>query len=250
LEHWIEQVPEPRKLFLAWQAPDHMGDRFRWAVGILVPRDGECTLRYFQPGAEFERHNQGYPFTRLLELGYQGYPGFKPRQAVHEDGVLAALMRRLPPRSRPDFSDYKRLFRLPRSLDLSNFALLGQTEAKLPNDGFSVVDPLDPEIVACELLSEIAGLRYYLKDSTLALEIGDPIELLPEPENPKDPNAVKVYVGSARIGYVNRLQAGTFLQWLKYRQVTGVIERLSGTIERPRAFIFIRVRPIHGRVAA
>ena len=29
------RIAEPRKLFLAWQAPDHMGLRFRWAVAFL-----------------------------------------------------------------------------------------------------------------------------------------------------------------------------------------------------------------------
>jgi hypothetical protein len=172
------------------------------------------------------------------------------RRDVHSDGVLSTLMRRLPPRNRPDFREYKRQFRLSDSLELSDFALLGQTEAKLPSDGFSVVDPLNPEAASCDLMLEIAGYRYYVREQPLGVGIGNPVELLPEPDNPKDPNAVKVAIGERTIGHINRLQAPTFLRWLAKRHVTAVIERLNGNPDRPRAFIFVRVRPVEQRVAA
>lgn len=44
--NWIEVASEPRKLFLAWQAPDHMDNRFRWAVGELTARNTGFSFRY------------------------------------------------------------------------------------------------------------------------------------------------------------------------------------------------------------
>jgi hypothetical protein len=250
MENWIERVAEPRRLILAWQAPDHMGDRFRWAVGLLNFDGAECVLRYLRGGPEFVSLNQGRTYDELLALDYQGYPAFNLRREVHDEGVMAALMRRLPPRTRPDFQEYKRHFRLSADLDLSDFALLGQTEAKLPSDGFSIVDPLDAETDWCDLMLEIAGFRYHVGEEPLAVGIGHPVELKAEPHNPNDPNAVQVCVGARRIGYINRLQAPTFLRWLSTRRVSGVIERLNGNPERPRAFIFVRVRPAQTRAAA
>jgi hypothetical protein len=81
------------------------------------------------------------------------------------DGVLAVLRRRLPPRNRSDFPDYVEGFRLPKDLEISDLALLALTTAKLPSDGFSIVDPLDPAIEQCDLVLEIAGFRYHAPEN-------------------------------------------------------------------------------------
>jgi hypothetical protein len=248
VENWIERVSEPRRLFLAWQAPDHMNDRHRWAVGVLEPAGDDCTLRYFYSGSGFERQNPGRSFDQLLGLGYHGYPAFPLRRETHVGGVLSAFMRRLPPRTRSDFEEYKRQFRLSPGLSISDFALLGRTEAKLPSDGFSVVDPLDAAADHCDLMLEVAGYRYYAKDVRIAP--GDPVAIQAEPSNAFDPDAVMICDGGLKIGNINRLQAGTFQQWLTDRRVSGVVERLNGPPERPRAFIFVRVRPAPANLAA
>lgn len=239
MANWIQRVSEPKKLFLAWQASDHLSERFRWAVGELEATEGVWTLRYFEDGAEFERVNQGRPFSEALALGYQGYPAFPLKRRFHESGVAEAFMRRLPPRNRPDFQEYTQQFRLAPELELSDFSLLGQTEAKLPSDGFSVVDPLDPDADQCDLMLEVAGYRYYNQMHTT--KIGQRVEVAPEPDNAKDPNAVQFCVDGRKIGNVNRLQALTFLRWLSKRRVSGVIERLNGKAGRPRAFVFVRI---------
>jgi hypothetical protein len=246
--NWIERISEPRRLFLAWQAPDPLGERFRWAVGLIEPDGGEIALRYLLPGAEFERWNQGKEFDELERLGYQGYPAFSLKREIHREGVLAAFMRRLPPRTRPDFEEYKRQFRLSELLHVSDFGLLAVTEAKLPNDGFSLVDPLDASLSACDLMLEVAGYRHYAEK--LELREGDAVRLEPEPTNPKDPNAIVVQGGKKCVGYINRLQTATFLHWLKERHVTAVVERLNGRADKPRAFIFVQVRPARISAAA
>jgi hypothetical protein len=250
MENWIERDTEPRQLILAWQAPEHTSDRFRWAVGILEPRHDDFQFRYLRAGPEFESLNQGRHYEDLTEAGYQGYPAFNVRREIHER-ALSPFVRRLPSRRRSDFEDYKRQFRLGRDLDLSDFALLGRTEAKLPGDGFSLVDPLNPDLDWCDLMLEIAGLRHHVSQEQFKkLSIGQVVELAPEPDNPNDRNAVRIVSAGSAIGYVNRLQAKTFLQWLTKRKVSAVLERLNGSEERPRAFIFVRVRPSEAQQAA
>ena len=49
----------------------------------------------------------------------------------------------------------------------------------------------------------IAGFTYY--DGTDVIEnlmIGSPVSLVSEPDNPYDPNAVAIYYGTTKLGYV------------------------------------------------
>ncbi|TIV35777.1 MAG: hypothetical protein E5V99_08995, partial [Mesorhizobium sp.] len=141
-ENWITHASEPDHLILAWQAPDEFNDRTRFAVGELTCENGEVRLRYFGDSDQFKRLNPDKSYDQLLSYGYAGYPGFPPERAEHRAGVLEAFMRRLPPRSRADFDAYERHLRVRPGTKLSDFALLALSEAYLPSDGFSVVDPL------------------------------------------------------------------------------------------------------------
>ncbi|WP_151611743.1 HIRAN domain-containing protein [Sinorhizobium alkalisoli] len=249
MDNWIEHISEPESLILAWQAPDQFNVRFRWAVARLE-RSGEgCSLRYLTP-SEFPELNQGRTFEELLSLGYAGYPAFNMKRKVHDSDVLATFMRRLPPRNRSDFGTFLRQFRLRDDVGLSNFALLGYTEAKLPSDGFSIVDPLNASSERCERMLEVAGYRYYYKDLKRPLVVGDEVVIRAEPENPHDRNAVCIEANGEKIGNVNRLQADAFQQWIKTRRVTGVIQRLNGKPDHPRVYVFVYVRPDTTRAAA
>lgn len=236
-------------MFLAWQAPDHLGDRFRWAVGRLVALDdGEFELSYFS-GAEFSRFNQGRAYEDMAQLSYQGYPGLPLGKGPHQRGVARSFLRRLPPSSRSDYQDFLDQFRLSASTALSPAAVLARTEAKLPSDGFSVVDPLDPNDLECDLMLEIAGYRYYAGNLPTAPVLTSEVDVCAEPENEHDSGAVQIVYAGTKIGNINRLQAPTFLKWLGQREITACLERLNGRPERPRAFVFVKVRPRVRRAA-
>lgn len=240
MTEFLETICEPRQLILAWQSSDLRGaNRYRYAVGTIDPSD--ATFRYFSPGNEFAEHNQGRNFDEMFGLGYLGYPAFDLRQTVHRTGVMDALMRRLPPRTRSDFAAYCARFLLPPSRKLSDLTLLGRTEATLPSDGFSVVDPLDPSVERCDLLLEVAGFRHYA--GKVSVSPGTPAGIMADPMNQFDRNAVEFVVNGQKFGNVNRLQAATFRHWLESAEVAGCVERLNGTVERPRAFVRVTVRP-------
>lgn len=241
MEHWLERIVEPDRLILAWQAPE--GDRFRWAVGH-VARDGSgACLTYLVAGPQFSALNNGSSFDDLRNAGYVGYPAFRLESRAHRDGVIQALGRRLPPRSRSDFGNYARHFRIPPGVDLSDFGLLGLTEAKLPNDGFSLVDPLNGQVDQCDLMLEVAGFRHYSADVGRLIELGEPAQIVPEPGNAHDRNAIMVRIGHAKVGNINRLQTAAFSTWLSNHSVEAWVERLNGKSDHPRLFIFVRVRP-------
>ncbi len=241
MEHWLERIIEPDRLVLAWQAP--AGDRFRWAVG-LVGRDGsDARLTYLVPGPEFSKLNSGRSFDDLRDAGYVGYPAFRLESREHRDGVIQTLGRRLPPRSRSDFGNYSRHFRIPPDAGLSDFGLLGLTEAKLPNDGFSLVDPLNGRVDQCDLMLEVAGFRDYSAKIGRVIELGEPVQIVPEPASDHDPHAIMVRIGHAKVGNINRLQTAAFSAWLSDHIVKAWVERLSGKSGHLRLFIFVQVRP-------
>lgn len=248
MENWIEHIVEPKRLYLAWQAPEQMRDRFRWAVATLEREDDRVRLRYIDDPDEFSRLNSGRSKDQLWKLGYRGYPAFSTKRSVHEKGVLETFLRRLPPRKRSDFSEYLKQYRLRSGAEFSDFALLGLTGAKLPSDWFSLVDPFDPDAETCERVIEIAGHRY--QQTRPGLQPGDAVDFVPEPENPVDSNAVAIHAKGETIGYVNRLQAPTFRHWLQRRNLSGVVERFNGNRERPLVFCFVWVRPLSAQAVA
>jgi hypothetical protein len=250
VERWIEHFCEPRRLILSWRAPeDAKPDRHRWAIGELTRDGGQSMFRYFDD-REFSDANVGRTISALIAAGFLGYPAFTyaPGQ-VFTDEVLEAFQRRLPPRSRADFPRYLEHFRIRGDSSVSTFALLGLTEAKLPSDGFALVDPLDPEASDCEVVLEVAGHRHY-RDAVGALKVGQAVELVADPGNSHDANAVRLEVGGQMIGHVSRFQAPTIGVWLKSRRLEAWLLRLNGSTASPRAFVFLQMRSGIERVAA
>jgi hypothetical protein len=128
---------------------------------------------------------------------------------------------------------------------LTLFAL---TEARLPSDGFSLVDPLDPELASGEVPFEIAGFRHEAK--SIIPEVGQSLHLVPEPTNRHDENAIQVFLGTERIGYVNRIQAPVVGRWLDTRDLQCVVLRFNGRPGAPRAYALLRLSPRLSTLAA
>jgi hypothetical protein len=252
LADWIEYPPEPKELLLVWQAPSFVPDRLRWAVGRLRRTDLRPVFEYLQ-GADFAKLNHGRSQADLRAASYSGYPAFdesKQPEGGFQERVLEAFLRRVPPSTRSDFPDYLAHHQVPRMVDLSPFALLAVTEARLPSDGFSLVDPLDPSVSHADVVLEIAGFSHFQGLKAVLIAVGDPLDLIPEPSNQKDPNAVQVRAADDVIGYVNHLQAETISKWLTSRNVLCRVVRLNGKPDAPRAYAFLQVRPADVSIAA
>jgi HIRAN domain len=251
MECWIEQPQVPQQLLLVWQAPPDVRDRLRWAVGRLSS-DADRTSFVYLEGEEFQALNLGRSEGQLEACGFSGYPAFdrmrRPEAGFWHD-ALETLLRRVPPRRRSDFGAYLEHHRVKAAAILSPLALLAVTEAHLPSDGFSLIDPLDASAAAVDFVFEIAGFRHAARPIA-PLQDGETLTLVPEPGNRWDPSAIKVMAGEVRIGYVNRLQAATIQQWLSTRDVQCCIARLNGQPNAPRAYALARVRPMPSAMAA
>ncbi|NIJ49771.1 HIRAN domain-containing protein [Rhizomicrobium electricum] len=229
---WIQCPREPERLLLAWQAADEKHNRRRFAVGEVLRTRTDAVFRYFRATEDV---------SMAESLGYSGYPAFRYSQSEHTQSVMAAFMRRLPPRGRPDFFIYLEKLRFCPTSPFSDFALLGASEARLPSDGFSLVDPLDNFLAPTEVVFEIAGYRHCDPDLTNA-DVGAKVSFQLEPTNVYDPGAIKIVKGTRKLGYVNKLQARQFRTILDGFCVSAWIARLNGTADHPRAFIFVQVR--------
>ncbi|GMQ79424.1 MAG: hypothetical protein BMS9Abin02_2012 [Anaerolineae bacterium] len=231
----IQHIIEPQRLLLAWQAPEGK-QRTRFIVGELIRKVGDdrsVMLRYLQESIDFQK---------AKNLGFDGHPAFKKTDRDYSHGVVDAFMRRLPPRTRRDFRQYLEQFCISRDANISDFALLGYTGAKLPSDGFSIIHPFDNVDGPCEFLTEVAGFRY-MKDISLDdVVIGETVTFEPEPTNKYDPRAISILLNERKIGYVNRGQLDAFHYWLKHNQLQAHVERKNGTESRPLVYVFIEIR--------
>lgn len=245
---WFHNPTEPIQLVLAWQAPDGAEDRRRWQVGQVERGADGVQFRYFQ-GSEFEAANAGRSVEAMRRQGFVSFPAFEYSPGkIFTDKVMETFGRRLPPQSRSDFARYLEYFSICPNEAPSGLTLFALTEARLPSDGFSLVDPLDPDLTAGEVPFEIAGFRHEAK--AVVPEVGQPLRLVPEPTNEHDGNAIQVFLGGQRIGYVNRIQAPVIGQWLGTRDLECVVLRFNGRPGAPRAYALLRVAPRVSTLAA
>lgn len=229
--HMIRHIVEPKRLLLVWQPLDSDKVRTRRIVGELINENGNVILRYLRNTRDF---------VEALDAGFRCFPAFPKTDRDYPEGVLETFILRLPPRSRLDFKNFLESIRIPFGAQISDFALLGYSEARLPGDGFSIVNPFDDTPVPCEFISEIAGFRYYM-DSVVAHEIDTALRFEPEKDNPVDPNAIAVIANDNKIGYVNRVQLQAVSHWLSHNKVNAFIERINGRPGLPRVYMFVEV---------
>jgi hypothetical protein len=230
---FITHIVEPRRLLLVWQGPEG-GDRSRHIVAELLRTNHDVELCYL---------TQTEDFKKAVQNGFVGYPAFPKFDRIHKEGVIETFMLRLPPRERPDFFKYLESLRIHPTANFSNFALLGYTGARLPSDGFSIVHPFDDADEPCELLTEVAGFRYY-EGMNMQLTVGMNATLQPEPGNLYDPQAIMVLIDGKKVGYIGRGLLDAVHRWMNNRcAITAVIEKMNGRPDRPSIMLFIAIVP-------
>jgi len=123
---------------------------------------------------------------------------------------------------------------------VSDFALLGYSEARLPSDGFSIINPYDDVAPPFQFMSEVSGYRHH-RGVEMDLDVGRQLTFDFDPDNRIDPNAIKITVDGETIGYVNKCQTAAFSSWIKCDRIHATIERKNGTPSRPRLLMFVSV---------
>lgn len=231
---FIDHIIEPEKLLLSWQAQSS-NMRSRFIVGELLLQNGNVTLNYFSSSEDYKN---------AVALGFIGYPAFPAKSVTHNNLVIEAFMRRLPPRSRRDFIRFLELRGISSNTQISDFTLLGYTGAKLPDDGFELVHPFSNVESEFELIIQIAGFRHNTEVSTDEINIGDAITFVQEPENKNDCHAIRIDLDGNKLGYVDRGRTALFEKYLQGNyQIEGEICRKNGVPERPLIYIYSSIKP-------
>lgn len=241
----LRHVCEPSKLLLTWQGLESSQDpqmRTRRVVAELIPELGGVAARM--------RYLVGTPdYEAAVAQGFQGYPAFRLPKSGDDESVtvadaMPALMRRLPPRKREDFSEYLKRHSLPSPFENSDFALLGYTAAKLPSDGFGLVPLFSSDDQSCEIVTELAGTRYHAtQDQLKSIDVGDEVKFIWEPHNQHDKGAIRAEVRGMSIGYVNRVMSENVHQWMRNKLVSATVLRKNGTAERPLIYVRVAAHP-------
>lgn len=233
--NFIEHVHEPRRLLLVWQGPEG-SSRTRHTIAELVRvADDRVRFHYLCDSDDFK--------TAQAE-GFVNFPAFRKLDQDYDLGIVETFMRRLPPSSRGDYAQYLEQFRLRPETVVSDFGLLGYTGAKLPSDGFSLINPLDDVVGSCDVLVEVAGFRHTSELPVDALREGDLADFAPEPGNIHDTNALAIRAHGRKIGYVPRQQAVAICNWQRAAALQAHIERVNGRPERPLIYLFVRARGV------
>ena len=224
----IEITPiEPNRLKLIWQS--NGPDRNKYLVGELVRSSNDVSLSYFCYSSDF---------ISAVRSGFEGHPAFPLMRPVHHSNVLNVFSRRLPSRQRNDFFQYLQKYRLSALSFISDFALLGYTGAYLPSDGFSfAIDWRFQELPAIFMM-EVSGFRYNEGMTIDMSELSEKyVQLIREPDNEFDENAIALHYEGKRIGYVPRYYANDLLELNDRCQIFCRIERIDGAMLRPQVYL-------------
>lgn len=230
---FIEHIIEPTKLLLAWQSSDEK-HRTRYVVAELNRIGDKIDLTYLVD-SEY--------FRKAQSKGFESYPAFQDIHKTHHN-VLDTFMRRLPPRTRGDFSQYMEGLRLKPDTQLSDFALLGYSGAKLPSDGFSLIHPFNGADGAFELMLDAAGLRHIQKNHD-EIKIGDTATFLKAFNDDSQEESIHIMVDGKHIGYVNRGLLPSFFAWMNSGRIENAwIEKVNGTPGRSTVYLYVKVSPL------
>lgn len=228
---YIEHIVEPNRLLLSWQTSS---ERLRMLVAELIRNDNNADLVYLKNSEEF---------SKAQSLEFEDYPGFAIEKEIHKN-VLTSFMKRLPPRSRGDFSRFLDSLRIKSDAEVSDFALLGYSGAKLPDDDFTIIHPFKNASPPFELMLFVQGYRYYkdqLPSNALSQDMQAGFEA--EPDNPKDPEAIKIIINDVKVGYVNRGLTGSFHEWMQAGlAISAYVERINGIERNPEIYLYVSVK--------
>jgi len=231
----IEHIVEPNRLLLSWQTKTK-GKRLRMFVAELIRSGDDADLVYLQNSEEF---------SKAQSLGFKEYPGFVIKENIYKN-VLTSFMKRLPPRSRGDFDRFLGALRIKSEAkdEISDFALLGYSGAKLPDDDFTVIHPFENASPPFELMLPVQGYQYYQEQLPLN-SLSDDMQACfeVEPDNRYDSEAIKIIINNVIAGYVCRGLTSSFHKWRQAGlTITAYVERINGTQQKPAVYLYVSVK--------
>ena len=235
----INNIIEPKRVLVIWQAPDKTlnlptGDRF--IVGEIT-NDGVSTrLKYYDNDT----------VNAAVQAGFSGFTAYPYEVNKEYNGnLMEVLSKRLPPSARADFADYLRSYRIsPGMGEISPLSLLAYTGGKLAGDGFTFAHTFEDTAPPFDFTFEIAGFRHNglkaFPDLSVLQDVV--VQLADDNSNAHDKEAMAVQYQGQVLGYVPKGTNGIVRQLIASHRVSATIEKINGTADRPNVMVFVAVR--------
>lgn len=179
-----------KQLKIYWQEPN---EHKRLHAGTLSYSNGKYIFNYVSD------------YKKLEEMGFVPIMPFLDFEAEYVSNKLfPAFSCRLPDPKRKDINDILKKYNLTK---YDSFELLSRSEGRSPSDKLEFIEEIDLSQSYTSKDFFIAGVSHgefcnheeCIKDIQC---LNGSISLIPEPSNPYDSNAVKVMIGSKKLGYI------------------------------------------------
>lgn len=182
-----------RKLYISWRAG--LGKR-RYIIA-KVQREANGVRFVYLP-----------EFRKAQDDGLDYFFGFKDVNNLTSIEIENLLSLRVISKDRPDREDFLKFWEADGIEDI--FDLLAFTQGKSPSDNFEfLADFLTIKEDNFKFVSDLAGLSH-LKIPKGSITIGDSLNYVHENENEKDKEAIAVYKGDVKIGYIKKVHNRIF----------------------------------------
>jgi hypothetical protein len=183
------------KIYLSWRKGQ--GPR-RHIVGALEQTPGgRFVFSYDEKEVEEAKKDGFTPYTEFPDIT-QSYNG----------NVLDIFAQRLIKSERPDIKNFYDFWEIEPQFTEDKFYLLGHTQGLLPTDNFEFLADYNV-MEGLHFLTELEGLSNHpLPGDTL--KAGDVLRFEVEKDNEHDHEAVRVFKGDKKIGYIKKVHRNVF----------------------------------------
>lgn len=191
-------------LYLIWKDPI---SRKQFMVGTLS-KNGCYEFSY------------GLEVNEAIKRGFQLLISFEDLQTVYKNSILFPVFSsRLPDKKRHGIDKILRKYNMD---EYDDYTLLKRSGARLPIDNLEFIDPIiDTSESDIKRMFFLAGPRYYIGcggkncDDSIDVIVGERVNLVPEPENKHDSNAIKVTnKENSILGYIPRYHSESIIRAL------------------------------------
>lgn len=241
---FVEHLMTPEKLLVIWQIMNPQNNENngkRFVVGEVRAENGNWLLEYYDNEDTKEAIKHGH-FSGMTAYPYEA-------GKIYNGNVKDILSKRVASPGRSDYPEYLRSYRIPpeQAGRLSTMQILAYTRGELTGDGFSFFPDLENMTPPFDLVIEIAGFRHCdgMEIHPIQSLLGKEVRFVPEPENDKDPDAIAIYTGETKLGYVPRGYSQYFAHHALGRyDIAASITKINGTLERPKISALVQVKPM------
>ncbi|MES2701749.1 MAG: hypothetical protein V4649_03875 [Bacteroidota bacterium] len=183
------------KIYLSWRTG--IGTS-RYIVGVIEKTsEGKFLFKYDQQVVAEAKKKGFSPYTEFPELDKE-----------YNGNVLDIFAQRLIRSERTDIQQFYDFWEIESMHVNDKFYLLGHTQGLSPTDNFEFLADYNPA-EGIHFLTDLAGLSV-LKLPSHTLKEGDHLRAELEADNIHDKDAVAVYKGDIKVGYIKKIHCRIF----------------------------------------